>query len=158
MPAFAAETIRYTWNQLARSAGKWVKGLMAAKHEGREEERRKDGCSLRNDSLYHCRVHLPSCLSSFFAHSVFRIFAVTSVYIYIYLFFLFLHFATFVLSSCLRFSLSSLRAPIYMTCLCLHSPVLLSTNGSSTREGWTRRSRDKILRHFYTERPQLNRR
>jgi len=50
------ETIRYTWNQLARSAGKWVKGLTVLKRQrerGREKDRERrtqSRCSLRNDS------------------------------------------------------------------------------------------------------------
>lgn len=154
------ETIRYTWNQLARSAGKWVKGLMVPKQRGgggREKERKKDGCRVaavwEMTLLHHCRVHLPSCVSSFLATRAFPfsyLHFVPSIYISTSVFIPTFH--------CLpsfrdRFSSSS-RAP--MTCLCLHSPILLPTNGSS-REGWTR-LRDEILRHFHSERPQLNRR
>jgi len=48
----SAETIRYTWNQLARSAGKWVKGLTARKseREGKGQRGGASSCSLRNDS------------------------------------------------------------------------------------------------------------
>lgn len=75
----AAETIRYTWNQLARSAGKWVKGLTAPKRGKREkeEERRTDAGSVAavwEMTLYHCRVHLPSCVSSLLAARIFPFF------------------------------------------------------------------------------------
>lgn len=157
----ATETIRYTWNQLARSAGKWVKGLTAPKRgegRGKREERRTDAWSVAavwEMTLYHCRVHLPSCVSSLLVARIFPFFVSSLCPFSVstsLLLFLFLHPAIFSLR--VRFSSSS-RAP--MTCLCLRSPILLPTNGSSHGKGWTR-LRDKILRHFHRERPQLNRR
>jgi len=89
-----AETIRYTWNQLARSAGKWVKGLTAPKRQGereRERERKKDAESLQFEKwLYHCVVHLPFSVSFFFCHahrslSPFRISAIRCISVSIFI-------------------------------------------------------------------------
>lgn len=77
------ETIRYTWNQLARSAGKWVKGLTVPKQqrEREREERTQSRCSLRNDSTIAWSIFLSLSLSFSVTRNVLFPFFVFSLYL-----------------------------------------------------------------------------
>lgn len=150
-----AETIRYTWNQLARSAGKWVKGLTAPERwRERERGRKKNAESLQFEKwLYHCVVHLPFFISFFFHYAhrslfPFRVFAIryisASVSIFISTFHPILPLCPLLLCLSARLSyvcISSLLCPFQLM------------------EAHVRRLNAvrRYLRHFRGERPQLNR-
>jgi len=121
----AAETIRYTWNQLARSAGKWVKGLTAQKRSGEKERERekknaRSRCSLRNDSTVAGSIFLS--LRFFVMHLFLSLFPLS---LFVFLLhsispplFLFLHFSILLSSGSL-----CLSARLWDVCLSLFHPL-----------------------------------
>lgn len=181
----AAETIRYTWNQLARSAGKWVKGLGSSlslwerqmERERTDNIQRREGrapsrCGLRNEStvagsiflslrFFVTRVALCVSHPSPLSPSAFRILAVVfQPFCFCFCFpAVFTPFARFAL--CL-FS----RAPTGCLSSLFRSSRLMEAHGATGRGDEVARKhagaldcggRDLTALSRSVERPQLNR-
>lgn len=125
------ETIRYTWNQLARSAGKWAKGLTVLKRQGeRERGKERERRTRRVAAVWEMTTiawstHLPFSFSvtriSLFSLFAFPLFACISVSICSFV-------STFHLY--LSFVCSSAFPCAYSVCLSFLSLLFFSSNGS----------------------------